>query len=147
MAPSLAASTLALIHDIIVSNELTVPQMAEAAGCNECTIRRLRSNMRQFGNVKAPPNKKGRPRGLTPAIIQALCDHLLEKPYLYLDEMVLFVWDEFQEMMTTCCISRAVKREGWSKKPQSRKQENEMQIYETHTLILFLIFAHIISFT
>ncbi|KAF4213270.1 hypothetical protein CNMCM5878_000165 [Aspergillus fumigatiaffinis] len=35
MAPNLAASTLTLIHDMIVSNELTVPQMAEAAGCNE----------------------------------------------------------------------------------------------------------------
>jgi hypothetical protein len=40
---------------MIVSNELTVPQVAEAAGCNERTIRRLRSNMHLFGSVKAPP--------------------------------------------------------------------------------------------
>lgn len=91
MAPNLAASTLAFIHDMIVSNELTAPQMAEAAGCNERTIRRLRSNMRLFGSVKAPPNRRGRPRNLTPVKIQALCDHLLEKLYLYLNKMVLFI--------------------------------------------------------
>jgi hypothetical protein len=95
MAPNLAASTLTFIHDMIVSNELTVPQMAEAAGCNECMIRRLCSNLRLFGTLKAPPNKRGRPRNLMLVMMQALCDHLLEKPYLYLDEMVLFIWDEF----------------------------------------------------
>jgi transposase len=112
MAPNLAASTLTLIHDMIVSNELTVPQMAEAAGCNERTIRRLRSNMRLFGSLKAPPNRRGRPRNLTPVMIQALCDHILEKPYLYLDEMVIFIWDEFQVQVTISSISRALKHEG-----------------------------------
>ncbi|KAF4262843.1 hypothetical protein CNMCM8812_004371 [Aspergillus fumigatus] len=121
MAPNLAASTLAFIHDMIVSNELTVPQMAEAAGCNERTIRRLRSNMRLFGSVKAPPNRRGRPRNLTPVMIQALCDHLLEKPYLYLDEMVLFIWDEFQVQVTNSSISRALKYKGWSKKTAKQK--------------------------
>jgi hypothetical protein len=61
MAPNLAALTLAFIHDFIVSNKLTVPQMVEAADCSERTIRRLRSNMRLFGSVKAPRNRRGRP--------------------------------------------------------------------------------------
>ncbi|EED14549.1 conserved hypothetical protein [Talaromyces stipitatus ATCC 10500] len=121
MAPNLATSTLTLIRDMIISNELSVPQMAESAGCNERTIRRLRSNMRQFGSVKAPPNRRGRPRTLAPFMIQALCDHLLEKPYLYLDEMALFIWDEFQVQATIYCISRALDREGWSKKTAKQK--------------------------
>jgi hypothetical protein len=29
-------------------------------------------------------------------MIKALCDHLSEKPGLYLDEMAVFLWDEFQ---------------------------------------------------
>ena len=49
MAPNLAASILQLIHDMILSNDLTVSKMAEAAGCSERTIRRIHSNMRLFG--------------------------------------------------------------------------------------------------
>ena len=70
---------------------MSVPLMAEAAGCYECMIRQLRSNMRQFGSVKAPPNRRGQPQTLILFIIQALYDHLLEKPYLYLDKMAFFI--------------------------------------------------------
>lgn len=38
MASNLAASTLELIHNMIRSNEMTVAQIAEAAGCNACTV-------------------------------------------------------------------------------------------------------------
>lgn len=55
MAPNLAAPTVAFIQGMILSNELTAPEMAEAAGCNERTIRRLGSIMPLFGGVRAPP--------------------------------------------------------------------------------------------
>jgi hypothetical protein len=29
-------------------------------------------------------------------MLEALCHHLLKKPGLYLDEMAIFPWDEFQ---------------------------------------------------
>lgn len=35
---------------------------------------------------------------MTPLVIEALCDHLSEKPGLYLEEMVVFLCDEFQVM-------------------------------------------------
>jgi hypothetical protein len=41
MAPNIATSTLMSIHDMTVSNELTVPKMVEAARRNERSIRRL----------------------------------------------------------------------------------------------------------
>jgi hypothetical protein len=47
---------------------------------------------------------------------EALCHHLLEKPGLYLDEMAVFLWDEFQEMVTTSSIRRALVAKGLSKK-------------------------------
>jgi len=60
MAPDLASSTLEFyIHDMIRSNELTAAQMAEAAGCNERMITKLRSNIRFLGGMKAPQNKGG----------------------------------------------------------------------------------------
>lgn len=116
MAPNLAPSTLQFIHDMLISNELTHTQIAEAAGCHPSTIRRHASNMNLFGSVKAPAIKGGRSRSLSPVMIKALCDHLLEKPHLYLDEMAVFLWDEFNVQIATSTISRSLKREGWSKK-------------------------------
>lgn len=100
MAPPLAQSTREMAFDMTVSSELTAPQMAVAASCHMQTIKRYRSNIRMFGSVTAPSNKGGRPQSLTPLMIQVLCDHLLEKPQLYLDEMVVFLWDEFQVLVT-----------------------------------------------
>jgi hypothetical protein len=69
--------------------------MAKAAHCSKRSIKRIRSNIRCFGTTKAPPNGVGRRRSITPSMLQALQQHLLEKPGLYLDEMVVFLWDEF----------------------------------------------------
>jgi transposase len=80
------------------------------------SILRISANIRLFGSVKAPPNKVGRPRSLTPGMLEALCDHLLEKPNLYLDEMAIFLWDEFDVQATKSSISRALVSKGWSKK-------------------------------
>jgi predicted transcriptional regulator len=95
MAPNLAPSKHELIYDMIHSGELSMNEMAQAAGCNKSTISRISSNIRMFGSVKAPPIKGGRPRNITPVMLEALCDHLIEKPALYLDEMAVFLWDEF----------------------------------------------------
>lgn len=121
MAPNLAPSTLELINDMISSGELTASQMAEAAGCSKRAIIRIRSNLRLFGSIKAPPAKCGRPKSITPIMLEALCDHLLEKPYLYLDEMELFLLDEFEVHIPKSTISDALHRKGWSKKTARQK--------------------------
>jgi hypothetical protein len=33
-------------------------------------------------------------------MLEALCERLLEKPYLHQDEMVFFLWDEFRVLVT-----------------------------------------------
>jgi hypothetical protein len=48
MAPRLAASKRHLVHDMIVSELFTAPQIAQAAGCSVRGIKRFRSNMRVF---------------------------------------------------------------------------------------------------
>jgi hypothetical protein len=69
-----------------------------------------------FGRVKAPPIKGGRPHNITPVMLEALCDHLIEKPALYWDEMAVFLWDQFALQATKSSISRALQSKGWSKK-------------------------------
>src|SRR2546423_1862146 len=116
MAPNLAASQRQLIHDMIVSKLLTAAQMADVAGCSIRSVKYIRSNLRSFGTVKAPWNGAGRPRSITPSMLEALREHLLEKPGLHLDEMVVYLWDEFEVLVTTSTISRTLKSIGWSKK-------------------------------
>lgn len=126
MAPRLAVSQLILIRDMLISGEpLTASQIAEAAGCSERSVKNIRSNLRLFGSVRAPPNRVGRRRSITPVTLEALCDHLLEKPGLYLDEMALFIWDEFDTLTTTSTISRALTSIGWSKKTIRRKAREQ----------------------
>ena len=84
---------------MIHSGELSIIEMAQAAGCNKSTIR-------MFGSVKAQPIKGGRTCNITQVMVEVLCDHLIDKPALYLDEFVL------QE--TKIGISRALKSKGWS---------------------------------
>lgn len=137
MAPRLPTSKLQFIRDMIESQMLTTSQMAEEAECSERTIKNIRKNLRQFGNVHAPPNRIGRRPTLTPSMLEALCDHLLEKPGLYLDEMAVFLWDEFQTLATTSSIRRALVSNGWSKKKArqiAREQSAELREYYLHNL-------------
>jgi transposase len=105
-----------MIHDMIISNELTAPQMADAAGCSVRAVKYIRSNLRAFGSVEAPWNGGGRPRSVTPIMLDALQEHLLEKPDRYLGEMAVFLRDEFGALIPTSTISRTLKAAGWSKK-------------------------------
>lgn len=135
MAPNLARSTLDLIHDMLISGELTTSQMAETAGCSKRAIIRLRANLQLFGSLKAPQIKGGRPRKITPVMLEALCDYLLEKPDLYLHEMELFLLDEFDIGVPKSTISDALRRKGWSKRLSDNKQGNAMLICEMNIYI------------
>ena len=91
-------------------------EIADVIGCSERSVFSIQSNLRHFGSTKAPSNGVGRPRSITPPMLDALCEYLLEKPDLYRDEMVLFLLDEFNTHVTPSRIGRALKSRGWSKK-------------------------------
>lgn len=40
-------------------------------------------------------------------MLEALKQYLLEKPGLYLDEMAIFLWDDFEAVVTTSSIRGA----------------------------------------
>jgi hypothetical protein len=78
-----------LIHAMILDKKLKTHEMANVAGYSEPSIKAIRSNLHYFGTTKAPPNGGGRPRSITPPMLEVLCEHLLEKPELYLEEMAV----------------------------------------------------------
>jgi hypothetical protein len=116
MAPNLAVSQHQLIRDMILSGSLKQADMAAVAGCSERTIRAIATNLRLFGRTKAPPNGTGQRRRITPQMLAALHDHLLEKPGLYRDEIAVFLCDEFGVLVAVSSISRALADTKWSKK-------------------------------
>jgi transposase len=125
---------------MIISKSLTAAQMADVAGCGIRSVKYIRSNIRSFGSAKAPRNGGGRPRSITPPMLEALREHLLEKPEQYLDEMVIFLWDEFEALVTTSTVSRALKSIGWSKKTCRRvaKARNaDLRDYYLYNLSFF----------
>ena len=93
MAPHLAESQHIIIGDMIASKSpFKAKQIANVAGCSRRAIHRRRSRRLP----KASPNPIGRPRSITPLILDTLCKYLLNDPRLYLEEMVLLVWDTFK---------------------------------------------------
>jgi transposase len=113
MAPHLAKSQHVIIGDMAASKvPFKAKQIANVAGCSRRAIYRRRLNR----PPRTSPNPVGRPRSITPLILDTLCEHLLENPGLYLEEMVLFIWDKFKVQVTTYSIARALKSISWSKK-------------------------------
>jgi hypothetical protein len=111
MAPNLAASQHDCIRDMILDETLTTAQMATDAGCSERSIKAIKSDLRHFSSTRAPPNGVGRPRSITPPMLDAVCDLLSEKPGLYQEEMAVFLWDEFDLLVSTFSISRSLSYE------------------------------------
>src|ERR1700722_16391860 len=83
MAPNLAESQHEEICDMILSRSLNAVQTAEVAGYSDRSICAIRSNLRYFGTTKSSSNDVGQPRSITPPMLDALCERLLEKPDLY----------------------------------------------------------------
>jgi transposase len=101
---------------MIVSKSFTARQIAEAADCSIRGVKRFRSNMRFFGSMKAPQNGGGRRRFITPSMLVALCEHLFDKPNQYLDEMALYLWNEFEVAVSTSAVDKPLKPISWCKK-------------------------------
>jgi transposase len=119
---------------MILSKSLTASQMAKAAECSKRSIINISNKLRRFGNARLPPTRVGRRRSITPPMIEALCDRLLEKPGLYIDEMAIFLWDEFRVQVTNSSLKRALASVGWSKKlPRQRGKEQNADLRDFYT--------------
>lgn len=104
MAPNLAISQHEQIRDMICS-KLTNATIARSVGCSTRSVQNIRSNLRCFGTTKALPNGTGRRRIITPPMLSALLERLIEKPGLCQDEMIIFLYDEFDTLVTAATIS------------------------------------------
>lgn len=126
MGRRLAPSQIQIISDMLRSGE-KLPVIASTAFCSRQAVYYIKSNLEHFGTARAPPVRSGRRRLITPLMLEALCEHLLEKPALFLDEMAVFLWDEFNINVSTCSIRKSLASIGWSKKTAQQKAKERNQ--------------------
>ena len=91
MSPNLSSSQHAQIQHMIENGAFTYPQISEAANCSVDAVKAISRNLRDFGSTRAPQTQGGRPPSITPTMRDALLEHLLRKPDLYLKEMVVYL--------------------------------------------------------
>ena len=108
MAPNLKPAKRILIRDMIEDGGFKNEEIAEAASCTDRTVKAIDRNLRLFGSTTAAPNRGGRPRSITPAMLDSLLDHLGPAPILYLEEMVEYLWKEFRVLTTQSSMSRTL---------------------------------------
>jgi transposase len=116
MAPNLARSEHALIGDMIKTKLFKANEIAKVVGCSRRSICAITKNLRCFGSTKAPSEGAGRPRSVTPPMVDALREFLQQIPGAYLYEMADFLQKEFEVRLTTASIKRALVSIGWTKK-------------------------------
>ncbi len=128
---------------MILGRSLTNRQIASVARCTTRSVQNIQSNLRCFGTTKAPLNWVGRPRTITPPMLSALLEHLLEKPDQYQDKIVVFLYNEFGVLLTTSTISRALKSVGWSKKASrciAKEQNADLRNLYLYNLSAFQLY-------
>jgi len=109
MTPNLAVSQHTIIQDLIEDGLLNGTLISNVARCSERTISTSRTNYHRFGSTRAPYNGRGgRPRSINDAVLEVVLTLLRERPDLRLDEMVIFLWDSFDELLSEPTISRAL---------------------------------------
>lgn len=116
MAPNLSASQHAQIQDMIEDGRFTYQEIGKAANCSFDAVKAISRNLRDFGSTRAPRNRFGRPLSISPTMRETLLEQLIWKPGMTLEEMVVYLWDEFESLTTTSSISRTLRSAGWSKK-------------------------------
>ena len=116
MARHLDSRQHKIILHMIRSNKLTTSQIAAVAKCSPRSVSYIRRKLRLYGTAKPCLLRAGRPPSITPLMIKALCDHLTENSDLYIEEMAVFLWDEFNVLPSMSSIQRALSRQGWMKK-------------------------------
>ncbi|KAJ6114128.1 hypothetical protein N7512_007573 [Penicillium capsulatum] len=137
MAPNLAPSKHEFIYDMTCRGELSISKMAEGARRNRSTILRISSNIRMVG---------GRPRSITPFILEALCDWVT---YSKSRTCILTRWRLFcgtnsiSKQRKPASAGRLHIKAGQKSVPGS-KPESVIKIYVMNTFALSQIFIRII---
>ena len=91
MAPNLTKAQRQHVVNLLHTQQLNDLEIAEQIPCTDRAVRRIRSNLKCFGRPIAPCYDRGRPRLLTLAMMQHVCQDLvrtvtMKRPYRTRDQ-------------------------------------------------------------
>jgi transposase len=112
MAPQLDAAKHILIKTLL-KEEFKPKLIASVALCSIRAVQRIR--LKQFEMPIQRANRAGRRSCITPAMENALCDLLLEQPYLYRSEMADFLYRKFRKRISERSLGRFLRSIGWTR--------------------------------
>jgi hypothetical protein len=107
--------------------------IATEAGCSEATVYTYRTNMLHFNEPMAPSiSRMGRPKILTEEMMEVQpfamemsmdtdgnrtsLEFASERTSVYLDEIVWFLWGEYEVVVSESTVSRVFTKRRWAKK-------------------------------
>jgi transposase len=87
-----------------------IPQLVEPS-VSYTKVLKVKRNLWHWGTARAPKIiKQGRTPKITLRIGEALDELLLNKPSHYVDEMMFFIWDEFEVWVTESTVKRWLRK-------------------------------------
>jgi len=97
------------------------------------SLQRMRGLWIEYGVVHVTSDiPRGRPRKLSILHVEELLEYLDERPMAYLDELVYYLFDEFDLLVDESTVWLALHRIGWSRKTLRRTIAQRNQLLRNH---------------
>lgn len=97
------------------------------------TVLKIRRNLKIWKQPICPPLiVRGRPSKMTCAMSNVLSNFLVEKPSLFIDEMVWFLYDEFDVLLSNDTVKRWLRKHKYTKKLVQRRAAERCRELRDH---------------
>jgi transposase len=118
MPPALTDDKRTSINNRIEIGEDTA-RIAYLEGVTARQVRKIRRNLAIYASVVAPQYRRGPARLIGEVMKDSLLEYIDLHPTVYLDEMCLYLYDEYGITVSTWTVARMLRREGWTHKKVS----------------------------
>jgi len=139
MAPPLTDSHKDRILHHILMGRINA-RIADIEGCHPSTVDKIRTNFQAYGMHTVPPefkHKSGPARKIHPAALTGLIGFIETKPWLYLDEMQYYLFDDWGIFVYLGSVSMALEKAKISRKALKRvASERSQALRDTHKLAI-----------
>jgi transposase len=127
-----------MVVHMISSGKFTIREIAQAAKCSDVSVSNICKKLRLFGCAKPDLVRAGRPPNITLLMITDLCNHLAKNPTLYVEEMAIYLQNEFDiSLPSSSSVKRVLSQAGWTNKKvryKAKEQNPQLRAFYQHKL-------------
>jgi len=136
MAPPLNDAQHLLI-EALLKEGFETKLIASKARCSKRAVQRIRLKRQQSEMPTPRTNHVGRRSCIIPPMQKALCNKLIEQPYLYRYEMADFLYRRFRKRISDRLIGRILRLIGWTRTTIRRiaqQRDTDLRDYYLHRI-------------